>query len=100
MTHMGDFENGKPRLVRHAQRLDPLHAGWYHFSFAPENNDDRNSAEMISRHMQRTAMPHFFWTHMLTAAAKVLIGHPDTSYVQLEKTAIIANQARCPEKCS
>ncbi len=77
LTHMGDFERG-PSLVRRAQQLNPLHAGWYHFSFARENYNDRNYEEVIAD-MQRTAMPLFFWTHMLTAAAKGQLGHPDAS---------------------
>ena len=82
LTHMGDFERG-PGLVRRAQQLNPLHAGWYHFSFARENYNDRNYKEVIAD-MQRTAMPHFFWTHMLTAAAKGQLDHPDAAAFMAE----------------
>jgi TolB-like protein len=82
LTHMGDFVRG-PHLVRRAQQLNPLHAGWYHFSFARKNYDERNYEEVIAD-MQRAAMPNFFWTHMLAAAAKGQLGHPDAAAFMME----------------
>jgi TolB-like protein len=74
---MGQFERGA-ELSRRAQQLNPLHPGWYHFSFARLHYDQKDYEETIAD-MEKVALPHFYWTHLLTAAAKGQLGHPDAA---------------------
>lgn len=74
---MGEFERGV-ELSRQAQQLNPLHAGWYHFSFGRLHYDRKHYAQVIAD-MQRVGLPHFYWMHLLTAAAKGQLGHPDAA---------------------
>lgn len=74
---MGQFERGA-ELSRRAQQLNPLHPGWYHFSFARLHYDQRNYEQTIAD-VEKIGLPHFYWTHMLSAAAKGQLGHPDAA---------------------
>jgi len=75
LAFMGDFERGA-ELSRRAQRLNPLHPGWYHFSFARLNYSRRDYDAVIAD-VERIGLPHFYWTHLLGAAAKGQAGHAD-----------------------
>ena len=75
LAFMGEFERGA-ELSRRAQRLNPLHPGWYVFSFARLHYSQRRYAEVVVD-MQRTGLPHFYWTHLLSAAALGQMGHPE-----------------------
>ncbi len=75
LAFMGEFERGA-ELSRRAQLLNPLHPGWYHFSFARLHYSRREYDEAIAD-LQRVGMPNFYWTHLLTAAAQGQLGHPD-----------------------
>jgi TolB-like protein/Tfp pilus assembly protein PilF len=70
---MGQFARGA-ELSRRAQLLNPLHPGWYHFSFARLNYHEKNYEKAIGD-LEKIGLPHFYWTHMLTAAAKGQLGH-------------------------
>jgi len=72
---MGEFARGA-ELSRRAQLLNPLHAGWYHFSFARLHYHQRDYREVIAD-VEKVVLPHFYWTHLLTAAAKGQLGDPD-----------------------
>ncbi|HUL08454.1 MAG TPA: winged helix-turn-helix domain-containing protein [Candidatus Acidoferrum sp.] len=72
---MGQFERGA-ELSRRAQQLNPLHPGWYHFSFARLHYDQKDYEETIAD-TEKIGLPHFYWTHLLAAAAKGQLGHPD-----------------------
>lgn len=72
---MGRFERGV-ELSRRAQQLNPLHPGWYWFSFARQHYHQKDYARVIGD-MQRTGLGHFPWAHMLRAAAKGQLGHAD-----------------------
>jgi TolB-like protein len=74
---MGQFERGV-ELSRRAQQLNPLHPSWYLFSFARLHYHQRRYAEAIAD-LETIGLPHFYWTHMLTAAAKGQLGHPDAA---------------------
>jgi TolB-like protein len=74
---MGQFELGV-ELSRRAQQLNPLHAGWYHFSFARLHYDQKLYDETIAD-VEKAGLPQFYWTHMLTAAAKGQLGHSDAA---------------------
>lgn len=76
-TYMGEFERGTALSAR-AQQLNPLHPEWYWFSFARRHYNDREYAETIAV-VQKISMPHFYWTYLLTAAAKGQLGYPDAS---------------------
>lgn len=76
-SFMGEFERGTA-LSSRAQQLNPLHADWYHFSFARRHYHERQYAATIAV-VQKIALPHFYWTHMLMAAAKGQLGHADAS---------------------
>jgi TolB-like protein/DNA-binding winged helix-turn-helix (wHTH) protein len=77
LAFMGEFERGVA-LSRRAQTLNPLHAGWYFFSFARRSYSRRDYAGAIAE-VGRIGLPHFYWSHLLDAAAKGQIGHPDAS---------------------
>jgi TolB-like protein/tetratricopeptide (TPR) repeat protein len=74
---MGQFERGA-ELSRWAKQLNPLHPGWYHFSFARLHYNERNYQQTIAD-VEKVALPHFYWTHMLTAAAKGQLGQADAA---------------------
>jgi len=74
---MGQFERGAELSLR-AQQLNPLHPGWYHFSFARLHYSQRDYAQTIAD-VEKVGLPHFYWTHMLTAASKGQLGHSDAS---------------------
>ncbi len=67
LAFMGEFERGVELSMR-AQKLNPLHPGWYYFSSARYNYHRRNYQEVLAD-VQRISMPHFYWTHLLNAAA-------------------------------
>ena len=77
LAFMGEFERGA-ELSRRAQRLNPLHAGWYNFSFARLHYSQKAYGETIAD-IQRVGMPHFYWTHLLAAAAQGQLAHPDAN---------------------
>jgi TolB-like protein/tetratricopeptide (TPR) repeat protein len=70
LAFMGEFERGV-ELTRRAQRLNPLHPGWYHFSFARLHFSRGQYQETVTD-MQRMGLPDFYWTHLLACAA---LGH-------------------------
>lgn len=72
LSYMGEFERGI-ELSRRAQELNPLHPGWYHFSFARLHYREQRYEEALVD-VQRISMPSFFWTHLLNAAAQGQLG--------------------------
>jgi TolB-like protein len=75
LAFMGEFERGV-ELSRRAQELNPLHPGWYYFSFA-RRDYNRTAYEDTIRWVEKIGLPHFYWTHLLDAAAKCQLGRPD-----------------------
>jgi TolB-like protein/DNA-binding winged helix-turn-helix (wHTH) protein len=75
LAFMGEFERGV-ELSRRAQELNPLHPGWYYFSFA-RLEYSRKAYDGTIRFVEKIGLPHFYWTHLLDAAAKGQLGHPD-----------------------
>jgi TolB-like protein/DNA-binding winged helix-turn-helix (wHTH) protein len=75
LAFMGEFERGV-ELSRRAQRLNPMHPGWYYFSFARMHYNRRCYKETVAE-MQRVGLPHFYWTHLLTAAALGQLGRAE-----------------------
>jgi TolB-like protein/DNA-binding winged helix-turn-helix (wHTH) protein len=75
LAFMGEFERGV-ELSRRAQELNPLHPGWYHFSFA-RLDYNRKAYEGTIRSVEKIGLPHFYWTHLLDAAAKGQLERPD-----------------------
>lgn len=75
LAFMGEFERGI-ELSKRAQQLNPLHPGWYYFSFARYHFDRREYDKTIAD-VQRIGMPHFYWTHLLNTAALGQLEHPD-----------------------
>ncbi len=74
---MGQFERGV-ELSRRAQALNPLHPGWYYFSFARLYYHLKDYEQTITA-VEKMGLPHFYWSHMLTAAAKGQLGRPDAA---------------------
>ncbi len=72
LSFMGEFEQGIELSLR-AQQLNPLHPGWYHFSFARLHYHQQKYEEMLVD-VQRISMPNFYWTHLLDAAAMGQMG--------------------------
>ncbi|MBV9826446.1 MAG: winged helix-turn-helix domain-containing protein [Alphaproteobacteria bacterium] len=75
LAFMGEFERGV-ELSRRAQQLNPIHPSWYHFSFARLHYHCRSYEETVAD-VQRVGLPHFYWTHLLTAAALGQLGHAE-----------------------
>lgn len=67
LSFAGEYERGIELSAR-AQQLNPLHPGWYHFSFARLHYHQCKYEDMLVD-VQRISMPNFFWTHLLDAAA-------------------------------
>lgn len=63
-------------LSRRAQALNPLHPGWYHFSFA-RRHYDRREYHAVLADIERVGMPEFYWTHLLRAAALGQLGRSE-----------------------
>ena len=77
LSFMGEFERGI-ELSRRAQELNPLHPGWYHFSYARLHYREQRYEETLID-VQRISMPDFFWTHLLNAAAFGQLGRKQVS---------------------
>jgi TolB-like protein/DNA-binding winged helix-turn-helix (wHTH) protein/tetratricopeptide (TPR) repeat protein len=77
LAFMGEFERGT-ELSRRAQQLNPLHPGWYHFSFA-RLHYHQDAYEKVISDVQKVGLPHFYWTHLLDGASKGQLGRPDAS---------------------
>jgi tetratricopeptide (TPR) repeat protein len=75
LAFMGEFERGV-ELSRRAQELNPLHPGWYYFSFA-RLDYNRKAYDGTIRWLEKIGLPNFYWTHLLDAAAKGQLGRPD-----------------------
>lgn len=63
---MGQFERGC-ELTRHAIALNPLHAGWYHFSFARLHYDRRDYTAVLAD-IENIDLPNFYWTWLMRIA--------------------------------
>lgn len=74
---MGAFERGV-ELSRRAQRLNPLHPGWYYFSFARLHYSQKRYEDALTE-LQRVGLPHFYWTQMFTAALLGQLGRPEAA---------------------
>lgn len=72
LAFMGEFERGYA-LSMQARALCPIHPGWYYFSSARYNYNKREYEVMLAD-LEKIAMPHFYWTHMLSAAALGQLG--------------------------
>ena len=77
LAFMGQFERGI-ELSNRAKQLNPLHPGWYHFSFARYHYHQRAYEEMLVD-VQRISMPGFYWTHLLNAAAFGQLGRREAA---------------------
>jgi TolB-like protein len=95
LTYMGAFERGTD-LSRRAQSLNPLHPGWYYFSFARLHYHQRDYDQVISD-VEKIGMPDFYWTHLLTAAALGQLGHPDAG-AALARIFVVKPDFSAPEE--
>lgn len=77
LAFMGEFKRGM-ELNRRARQLNPLHPGWYHFCAVRVHYNSRAYDEAL-KELARISMPHFYWLHMLTAAARAQLGQADAS---------------------
>jgi len=77
LAFMGEFERGT-ELTRRAQQLNPLHPGWYYFSFARQHYDQGAYADCLAD-VQRISMPHFYWTRLLESAALGQLGRAEAA---------------------
>ena len=68
LAFMGDFDRGV-ELSERARQLNPLHPGWYYFSSARRYYDQRDYESVLAE-VERISLPHFYWTHLLNAAAR------------------------------
>ena len=77
LAFMGDFERGA-ELSQRARQLNPLHPGWYYFASARQHYDQR-AYEAVLTEVQRVSLPHFYWTHLLNAAARGQLGQAEAA---------------------
>jgi tetratricopeptide (TPR) repeat protein len=77
LSFMGEFERGI-ELSSRAQELNPLHPGWYHFGFARLHYHQLKYEDMLVD-VQRIALPNFYWTHLLDAAALGQLGREEAA---------------------
>ena len=75
LAFMGAFERGV-ELSWRARQLNPLHPGWYYFSSARYHYDRREYEAMLAD-VERVGLPHFYWTHLLKAAAQGQLQRPE-----------------------
>ncbi len=75
LAFMGEFERGVELSLR-ARALNPLHPGWYYFS-SVRYDYDRGAYEDVLAGVERISLPHFYWTHLLRAAALGQLGRPE-----------------------
>jgi len=83
LAFMGEFERGIDLSTR-AQRLNPLHPGWYYFSFARYHYDRREYEKSLAD-VERISLPHFYWTHLLKAAALGQLQRREAAEASLEQ---------------
>ncbi|MEE8334605.1 MAG: winged helix-turn-helix domain-containing protein [Alphaproteobacteria bacterium] len=72
---MGAFERGT-ELTRRAQQLNPLHPGWYNFSFARYHYDQGAYADTLAD-VERISLPNFYWARLLEIAALGQLDSPE-----------------------
>lgn len=77
LSYMGEFARGI-ELSKRAILLNPLHPGWYHFSYARMHYHQRRYEDMLVD-VQRISMPNFYWTHLLNAAALGQLGRAEAA---------------------
>ncbi len=77
---MGEFEKGV-ELTRAAIELNPLHPGWYNFSFARDHYN-RSEYEETLADVERINMPQFYWARLMEAAAFGQLGRPADRVVE------------------
>ena len=77
LAFMGEFQKGI-ELAKRAQALNPLHPGWYFFTFARCHYDQRDYETALSD-VERIGMPHFYWSHMLKSAILGQLGLAEAS---------------------
>tara|TARA_R110002167_G_scaffold124556_2_gene304051 strand:- start:105 stop:1718 length:1614 start_codon:yes stop_codon:yes gene_type:complete len=77
LSFMGEYERGIA-LSKRAQQLNPLHPGWYHFSFARLHYHQRQYEDVLVD-VQRISMPNFYWIHILSAAALGQLERPEAA---------------------
>ncbi len=75
LAFMGQFERGVD-LSKRAQQLNPLHPGWYYFAASRYHYDQRAYAD-TNADVERAGMPHFYWSHLLQAAALAQLGRAE-----------------------
>ncbi len=76
-TFMGHFDKGYA-LSRRAQQLNPMHPGWYQFSFARYFYHKREYEQALAE-MRRASMNDFYWMHALIAACQGQLGQPEAA---------------------
>ena len=64
---LGEYERGV-ELTRRAIILNPLHPGWYHFSFARKNLSEGDYAAALAD-IRKINLPGFYWTWLLKTSA-------------------------------
>jgi len=75
LAFMGEFERGT-ELSKRAQQLNPLHPGWYNFSFARYHYDQREYDKVLAD-IERVSLPEFYWTWLMKAAAQGQLGRDE-----------------------
>ena len=77
LSFLGNFDQGT-ELSNRARQLNPLHPGWYHFSFALLHYRQGRFEDVLAD-VERISMPSFYWTHLLNAAALGQLGRKEAA---------------------
>jgi len=92
---MGKFERGIA-LTRQAMELNPLHPGWYHFSFARYHYDQRDYAAALAD-IESAGLPDLGFRHLLTAATLGQLGDSKRAAESLARLKEILPDIPAPE---
>lgn len=74
-SFMGKSDRGTD-LTRQAMALNPLHPGWYFFSFARYHYSQRDYAATVAA-VENTGLPNLEWAKLLEAAALGQLGETE-----------------------
>jgi tetratricopeptide (TPR) repeat protein len=82
-SFLGEYDLGV-ELTRRAIILNPLHPGWYHFSFARKHLSDGDYTAAIAD-VRKINLPGFYWTWLIKASAFGHLGELESAQDSLSQ---------------
>ena len=87
MAYAGDWEHGCA-LVERAAQLNPRHPGWYWFPLFYNVYRKGEYSEALSIAL-KINLPHFFYAHVVVAAAYGQLGNPEAARETLRELLVL-----------